>query len=50
VNNTRALLRKNMIVITTNGVYLWSFVIQIFLKGLPSHGGDLKIFEMMTTT
>ena len=26
------------------------FVIQIFLKGLPSHGGDLKIFEMMTTT
>jgi hypothetical protein len=28
----------------------WSFVTQIFHNGQPSHGGDHKIFEVMTST
>ena len=28
----------------------WSFVTQIFHSGQPSHGGDRKIFEVMTST
>jgi hypothetical protein len=28
----------------------WSFVTQIFHNGQPSHGGDRKIFEVMTST
>jgi hypothetical protein len=37
-------------VFTTNGTYPWSFVTQIFHNGQPSHGGDRKIFEVMTST
>ena len=36
--------------LTTSGTYLWSFVTQIFHNGQPSHGGDHKIFEVMTST
>jgi hypothetical protein len=28
----------------------WSFVTHIFNNGQPSHGGDRKIFEVMTST
>ena len=35
---------------TTNGTYPWSFVTQIFHNGQSSHGGDRKIFEVMTST
>ena len=35
---------------TTSGTYLWSFVTQIFHSGQPSHGGDRKILEVMTST
>ena len=35
---------------TTSGTYPWSFVKQIFHIGQPSHGGDRKIFEVMTST
>ena len=35
---------------TTSGTYPWSFVTQIFHNGQPSHGGDSKIFEVMTST
>ena len=34
----------------TSGTYPWSFVTQIFHNGQPSHGGDRKIFEVMTLT
>ena len=34
---------------TTSGTYPWSFVTQIFHNGQPSHGGDRKIFELMTS-
>jgi hypothetical protein len=37
-------------VFTISGTYPWSFVTQIFHNGQPSHGGDHKIFEMMTST
>ena len=37
-------------VFATSGTYPWSFVTQIFHNGQPSHGGDRKTFEMMTTT
>jgi hypothetical protein len=37
-------------VFTTIGIYPWSFVTQIFHNGQPSHGGDRKIFEVMTST
>jgi hypothetical protein len=37
-------------VLTTSGTYPWSFVTQIFHNGQPSHGGDRKIFEVMTST
>jgi hypothetical protein len=37
-------------VFTTSGIYPWSFVTQIFHNGQPSHGGDRKIFEVMTST
>jgi hypothetical protein len=33
-----------------DGSYRWLFVTQIFLTGLPSHGGDCKSFEVMTST
>ena len=35
---------------TTSGTYLWSFVTQIFHDSQPSHGGDRKPFEVMTST
>ena len=35
---------------TTSGTYPWSFVTQIFHNGQPCHGGDRKIFEVMTST
>jgi hypothetical protein len=41
---------KDREVFTTSGTYPWSFVTQIFHNGLPSHGGDRNIFEVMTST
>ena len=41
---------KDQEVFTTIGTYPWSFVTQIFHNGQPSHGGDRKIFEVMTST
>ena len=35
---------------TTSGTYPWSFVTQIFQNGQPSHSGDRKIFQVMTST
>jgi hypothetical protein len=37
-------------VFTTNGIYPWSFVIQIFHNDQPSHSADRKTFEVMTST
>jgi hypothetical protein len=34
----------------TSGTYSWSFVTHIFHNGQPSHGGNRKIFEVMTST
>ena len=34
----------------TSGAYPWIFVTQIFHNGRPSHGGDRKTFEVMTST
>jgi len=36
--------------ILTSGTYPWLFVTQIFHNGQPSHGGDRKTFEVMTST
>ena len=36
-------------VFTISGTYPWSFVKQIFHNGQPSHGGDHKPFEVMTS-
>jgi hypothetical protein len=41
---------KDREVFTTSGTYPWSFVIQISHNGQPSHGGDRKTFEVMTST
>ena len=41
---------KGREVFPTRGTYLWSFVTQLFHNGQPSHGGDRKIFEVMTST
>ena len=41
---------KDRKVFTTNGAYPWSFVTQIFHSGQPSHDGDRKILEVMTST
>jgi hypothetical protein len=35
--------------VVTSETYPWSFVIQIFHSGQPSHGGDRKAFEVMTS-
>jgi hypothetical protein len=40
---------KDREVFSTSGTYPWSCVIQIFHSGQPSHGGDRKIFEVMTS-
>ena len=34
----------------TSGTLPWSFVTQIFHYGQPCHGGNRKIFEVMTST
>ena len=34
---------------TSGTYYMWSFVTKIFLIGQPSHGGDRKTFEVMTS-
>jgi hypothetical protein len=36
-------------VFTSSGTFPWSFVTKIFHNGLPSHGGDRKTFEVMTS-
>jgi hypothetical protein len=41
---------KDREVFTTSRIYPWSFVTQIFHNGQPSHGGNRKYFEMMTST
>ena len=41
---------KDREVLTTSGTYPWSFVTRIFHNGQPSHGGDRKTFEVMTST
>jgi hypothetical protein len=41
---------KDRELFTTSGTYPWSFVTQIFHNGQPIHGGDRKIFEVMTST
>jgi len=33
-----------------SGTYRWLFVTQIFCNGQPSHGGDRKTVEVMTST
>jgi len=38
---------EDVIVVTTNGTYLWSFVTQISRNGYPSHCCDRKTFEVM---
>ena len=43
-------MRKGPEVLTTSGTYPWSFVTQIFQSGQPSHGGDRKTVEVMTST
>ena len=35
--------------LTTSETYPWSFGTQIFCNGQPSHGGDRKIVEVMTS-
>jgi hypothetical protein len=41
---------KDREVFTTSGTYPWSFVTQISHNGQPSHGGNRKTFEVMTST
>ena len=41
---------KDREVFTTSGTYPWSFVTHIFHSDQPSHGGDRKTFEVMTST
>ena len=41
---------KDRKVFPTSGIYPWSFVTQIFHNGQPSHGGDRKYFEVLTST
>ena len=33
-----------------SGTYPWSFVLQIFHSGQPSHGGDRTLFEVKNLT
>ena len=35
--------------LATSGTYPWSFVTQKFHNGQPSHDGDRKMFELMTS-
>ena len=41
---------KDREVFTASGTYPWSFVAQILHNSQPSHGGDRKTFEVMTST
>jgi hypothetical protein len=41
---------KDREVFATSGTYPWSFVRHIFHNGQPSHSGNRKIFEVMTST
>ena len=41
---------RHIKVFATSGTYPWSFVTQIFHNGQPSHGGNRKTFEVMTST
>ena len=41
---------KDRKVLTTSGTYPWSSVTQIFHNSHPSHGGDRKTLELMTST
>ena len=41
---------KDREVFMTSKTYSWSSVTQIFHSGHPSHGGDRKTFEVMTST
>ena len=43
-------MRKGPEVLTTSVIYSRSFVPEIFHSGQPSHGGDRKTFEVMTST
>jgi len=43
-------MRKGREVPTTSATYPWPFVTQIFQNGQPSHGGDRKTFEVMTSS
>ena len=40
---------KDRELFTTSGTYPWSLVTQIFHNAQPSHGGDRKIFEVITS-
>jgi hypothetical protein len=42
--------RKDQEVFATSGTYAWSFVTQIFHSSQPSHGGNRKTCEVMTST
>ena len=41
--------RKDREVFTTRGTYPWSFVTQLFHNDQPSHSGDRKTFEVITS-
>ena len=41
---------KNREVLTISGTSSWSLVTQKLRNGQPSHGGDRKTFEVMTST
>ena len=43
-------MKKEPEVLTTSVTYSWSYVPEIFHSGQPSHGGDRKTFEVMTST
>jgi hypothetical protein len=40
---------KDREVLATSVAYPWSFVTHILHSGQPSHGGDRKTFEVMTS-
>ena len=40
---------KDQKVFTTSGTYPWSFLTQMFRKGLPRHDGGRKTVEVMTS-
>ena len=41
---------KDREVLAKSGIYPWSFVTHIFYNGQPSHGGDRKTSEVLTST